>query len=101
MAELAELNADLAKYLHQLSEVEDALQVSSGCHVCVRPSDKPPSQIDPKSKDHRELKAELEELVQLSRDLITEYHNTHAAAPKKASSLAQMAAIQGANQGRR
>jgi hypothetical protein len=38
--------------------------------------------------------------VQLSRDLITEYHNTHmAVAPKhKTSSIAQMAAKQTANQ---
>jgi len=57
-------------------------------------------QIDPRSAAHLELKTELEELVQLSRDLITEFHNTHvAAAPKhKTSSIAQMAAKQSANQ---
>ncbi len=61
----------------------------------------PRLQVDPNSAAHRELKTELEELVQLSRDLITEYHNTHAAAaaPKqKTLAIAQMAAKQSANQ---
>ncbi len=52
MTELAELRANLAQYQEQMREIDEALA------------------IDPRSQDHIDLRKELQEMVELTRELI-------------------------------